>query len=590
MTAFLRILSYLHQYRFRLIVACLCAAGVAGLSGLYAWLVQPVLDEIFIAKDQLLLLVLPLVILGAATLKGLFSYGQAYLMSYVGYRVVAEVRQQLFGHFLRMSLPFHRKHSSGRLVARVINDVNEMANAIPNVIRDLFQQGLTLVVLTGVAFYQNWRLATALLVVMPISIYAIVKIGRRLRKLAVRGQESMGDMASTLKEAFAGIRLVKAYGGEQVEQQRFAKANAAYVRAFTKSGQLSALTSPLLEVIGIGGIAFIIWYGGFSVIDGQMKPGEFFSFLAAMFLAYAPLKKLASANVLVQRAIAAANRVFEMLDMEHEFVHDSGRATLPDISRALEFQNVSFRYEGSDDPAIEQIDLTVEFGEVLALVGKSGSGKSTLMSLVPRFYDPSEGRILIDGIDLKEVTLTSLRAQIAIVSQETVLFDESVRANIAYGRPDASEEEIVQAARAGYAWEFIEELPDGLDTLIGENGVTLSGGQRQRLAIARAILRNPPLLILDEATSALDTESERKVQAALAELMKNRTTLVIAHRLSTVQHADRIVVLDEGRIVEAGIHHELLRRNGVYTRLHQTQFHDVPVASTLPQPVKGHDC
>ncbi len=582
MTAFLRILSYLHQYRFRLIVACLCAAGVAGMSGLYAWLVQPVLDEIFIAKDQLLLLVLPLVILGAATLKGLFSYGQAYLMSYVGYRVVAEVRQQLFGHFLRMSLPFHRKHSSGRLVARVINDVNEMANAIPNVIRDLFQQGLTLVVLTGVAFYQNWRLATALLVVMPISIYAIVKIGRRLRKLAVRGQESMGDMASTLKEAFAGIRLVKAYGGEQVEQQRFAKANAAYVRAFTNSGQLSALTSPLLEVIGIGGIAFIIWYGGFSVIDGQMKPGEFFSFLAAMFLAYAPLKKLASANVLVQRAIAAANRVFEMLDMEHEFVHDSGRATLPDISRALEFQNVSFRYEGSDDPAIEQIDLTVEFGEVLALVGKSGSGKSTLMSLVPRFYDPSEGRILIDGMDLKEVTLTSLRAQIAIVSQETVLFDESVRANIAYGRPDASEEEIVQAARAGYAWEFIEELPDGLDTLIGENGVTLSGGQRQRLAIARAILRNPPLLILDEATSALDTESERKVQAALAELMKNRTTLVIAHRLSTVQHADRIVVLDEGRIVEAGIHHELLRRNGVYTCLHQTQFHDVPVASTLP--------
>ena len=552
------------------------------MSGLYAWLVQPVLDEIFIAKDQLLLLVLPLVILGAATLKGLFSYGQAYLMSYVGYRVVAEVRQQLFGHFLRMSLPFHRKHSSGRLVARVINDVNEMANAIPNVIRDLFQQGLTLLVLTGVAFYQNWRLATALLVVMPISIYAIVKIGRRLRKLAVRGQESMGDMASTLKEAFAGIRLVKAYGGEQVEQQRFAKGNAAYVRAFTKSGQLSALTSPLLEVIGIGGIAFIIWYGGFSVIDGQMKPGEFFSFLAAMFLAYAPLKKLASANVLVQRAIAAANRVFEMLDTEHEFVHDRGRATLPAISRSLEFQNVSFRYEGSDDPAIEQIDLTVEFGEVIALVGKSGSGKSTLMSLVPRFYDPSEGRILIDGMDLKEVTLTSLRTQIAIVSQETVLFDESVRANIAYGRPDASEEEIVQAARAGYAWEFIEELPDGLDTLIGENGVTLSGGQRQRLAIARAILRNPPLLILDEATSALDTESERKVQAALAELMKNRTTLVIAHRLSTVQHADRIVVLDEGRVVEAGIHHELLRRNGVYTRLHQTQFHDVPAASTLP--------
>ncbi|MYC28121.1 MAG: lipid A export permease/ATP-binding protein MsbA [Nitrospira sp. SB0662_bin_26] len=582
MTVYFRILSYLHEYRFRLIVACLCAAGVAGMSGLYAWLVQPVLDEIFIAKDQLLLTVLPLVILGAAALKGLFAYGQAYLMSYVGNRVVAEVRQQLFGHFLRMSLPFHQKHSSGRLVARVINDVNEMANAVPNVIRDLIQQGLTLLVLTGVAFYQNWKLATALLVVMPVSTYAIVKIGKRLRKLAARGQESMGDMASSLKEGFAGIRIVKAYGGEHVEQQRFAKGNTAYLRAVMKSAQLAALTSPLLEVIGIGGIAFIVWYGGFSVIDGQMKPGEFFSFLAAMFMAYAPLKKLASANVFIQRAIAAANRVFEMLDTEHEFVHDRGRATLPAISRSLEFQNVSFRYEGSDDPAIAHIDLTVEFGEVIALVGKSGSGKSTLMSLVPRFYDPSEGRILIDGLDLKEVTLASLRAQIAIVSQDTVLFDESVRANIAYGRPNASEEEIIQAARAGYAWEFIEELPNGLDTLIGENGVTLSGGQRQRLAIARAILRNPPLLILDEATSALDTESERKVQAALAELMKNRTTLVIAHRLSTVQHADRIVVLDEGRVVEAGIHHELLRRNGVYTRLHQTQFHDVPAASTLP--------
>ncbi len=581
MTVYLRILSYLHEYRFRLIVACLCAAGVAGMSGLYAWLVQPVLDEIFIAKDQLLLAVLPLVILGAATLKGLFAYGQAYLMSYVGNRVVAEVRQQLFGHFLRMSLPFHRKHSSGRLVARVLNDVNEMANAIPNVIRDLIQQGLTILVLTGVAFYQNWKLATALLVVMPVSTYAIVKIGKRLRKLAARGQESMGDMASSLKEAFAGIQIVKAYGGEQAEQQRFAKGNTAYLRAIMKSAQLAALMSPLLEMIGIGGIAFIVWYGGFSVIEGQMKPGEFFSFLAAMFMAYAPLKKLASANMFIQRAMAAASRVFEMLDREHEFVRDGGRATLPAISRSLEFQNVSFHYEGSDAPAIEHVDLTVKFGEVIALVGKSGSGKSTLMSLVPRFYDPTGGRILIDGLDLKEVALTSLRAQIAIVSQETVLFDESVRANIAYGRPDASEEEIIQAARAGYTWEIIEELPNGLDTLIGENGVTLSGGQRQRLAIARAILRNPPLLILDEATSALDTESERQVQAALAELMKNRTTLVIAHRLSTVQHADRIIVLDEGRIVEEGLHHELLRRNGIYARLYQTQFHDVPAMHTV---------
>lgn len=581
MTAFLRILSYLHEYRVRLIAACVCAAGVAVMSGLYAWLVQPVLDEIFIAKDQLLLLVLPLVILGAAALKGFFAYGQAYLMSYVGNRVVTEIRQQLFGQFLRLSLAFHHKHSGGRLVARVINDVNEMANAIPHVIRNLVQQGLTFLALTGVAFYQNWKLATVLILVTPVSTYAIVKIGRRLRKLAARGQESMGDMASALKEAFAGIRIVKAYGGEHLEQERFARGNTAYLRAVMKSAQLAALSSPLLEVIGIGGIAFIIWYGGSSVIDGEMKPGEFFSFLAAMFMAFDPVKKLAGANVVIQRAIAAANRVFEMLDQEHEFVHDRGRAELPAISRSLEFQKVSFYYEGSDEPAIEHVHLTVAFGEVVALVGKSGSGKSTLMSLVPRFQDPSEGRILIDGRDIRDVTLTSLRAQIAIVSQETVLFDETVRANIAYGRQEASEEEIIRAARAAHAWEFIEELPKGLDTLIGENGINLSGGQRQRLAIARAMLRNPPLLILDEATSALDIESERNVQAALAELMKNRTTLVIAHRLSTVQHADRIVVLDEGRIVEEGVHHELLHRNGVYTRLYQTQFHDILGAPVL---------
>ena len=325
-TVFFRILSYLREYRVRLVAACLCAAGMAGMSGLYAWLVQPVLDGIFIEKNQTLLMVLPLVILGAATLKGAFAYGQAYLMSYVGHRIVAEIRQQLFGQFLRLPLAFHHRHSSGRLVARVINDVNEMANAIPNVIKDLFQQGLTFLALGSVAFYQNWKLATALILVMPVSAYAIVKIGKRLRKLATRGQESMGDMASALKEAFAGIRIVKAYGGEHIEQQRFAKGNTSYLRAYVKSAQLTALTSPLLEVIGIGGIAVIIWYGGSLVIDDQMKPGEFFSFLAAMLMAYAPVRRLAGTNTAIQRALAAANRVFEMMDKEHEFVHDHGHA------------------------------------------------------------------------------------------------------------------------------------------------------------------------------------------------------------------------------------------------------------------------
>ncbi len=579
MTIFLRIVSCFREHKFRVAVACVCSAGVAGLSGLYAWLVQPVLDGIFIEKNQTLLTVLPFVILTVAALKGFFAYGQAYLMSYVGYRTVAKIREQLFGQFLRQSLAFHHDHTSGRLVARIINDVNEMASAIPSVLKNLFQQSLTLVAMVGVAFYQNWRLATMLIFVMPFSAYAIVKIGLRLRKLATRGQESMGDMASTLKEAFTGIRIVKAYGGESIEQERFARSNTAFMRAHIKSAQLMAFASPLLEVIGVGGIVIIIWYGGQLVIDDQIKPGEFFSFLAAMFLAFSPVRKIVGANASIQQALSAANRIFHMMDTEHEFVHDGGRTALPHRWRTLEFQNVSFCYANDDRPALNHVNLTVNFGEVIALVGKSGSGKSTLASLVPRFYDPSEGQLLIDGWDIRNATLSSLRAQIAIVSQETVLFEETVRGNIAYGRPDASEEEIIQAASAGHAWEFIETLPDQLDTLIGENGVKLSGGQRQRLAIARAILRNPPLLILDEATSALDTESERLIQTALAELVKNRTTFVIAHRLSTVQHADRIVVMDAGRIVEVGVHHELLRRNGFYRRLCETQWHDVPVAS-----------
>ena len=581
MTIFFRIVFCFREYKFRVAVACLCSVGVAGLSGLYAWLVQPVLDGIFIEKNQMLLVVLPFVILGVATLKGFFAYGQAYLMSYVGHRTVATIRERLFGQFLRQSLTFHHRYTSGRLVARIVNDVNEMASAIPSVLKDVLQQSLTFLAMVSVAFYQNWRLAMIFIVVMPFSAYAIIKIGPRLRQFAASGQESMGDMASTLKESFAGIRIVKAYGGEHIEQERFGGSNSSFLRARIKSAQLTAFASPLLEVIGVGGIALIVWYGGLLVIDGQIKPGEFFSFLAATFMAYAPVKKIVGANAVIQQALSAASRVFHMMDTEHEFVHDGGRRALPGIWRSFEFRNVSFRYDDAENPAIDHVNLTANFGEVIALVGKSGSGKSTLVSLIPRFYDPSDGQLLIDGRDIRDVTFASLRAQIALVSQETMLFDETVRGNIAYGRPEASEEDIIRAAWAGHAWEFIETLPNRLDTPIGENGVKLSGGQRQRLAIARAILRNPRLLILDEATSALDTESERHIQVALAELMKNRTTFVIAHRLSTVQRADRIVVLDAGRIVETGVHHELLRRNGMYKRLHDTQWHDAPAESAV---------
>lgn len=580
MKTFWRIVFYLRDYRLRLVGAFLCSAGVAGLSAVYAWLVQPVLDGIFIERNRDLLIILPLGVLGVAFLKALFAYGQSYLMSYVGHWLVSDVRQQLFVHIVRLPIRFHDANTSGRLMARVISDVNEMANAIPSVLKDIFQQGLTFVAMLAVVFYQNWKLATIVLVVLPLSWLVLVHVGRRIRKLSRRGQESIGRMASVLKEAFSGIKIVKAYGQEEKEAQRFSLTNQSFRSAKIKSSQTSAMSSPLLEVIGVCGVAFIIWYGGGLVIAGEMKPGEFFSFLAAMFMAYAPVRKLSGANESVQRALAGAQRVFHVLDLDSELAKDEGKKTLPPISKRLEFSGVKFFYEGSEEPALHQINLTVNVGEVVAFVGASGSGKTTLVSLVPRFYRPTEGAVKIDGEDIRLVDRSSLRRQIGIVSQETVLFDDTIRNNIAYGRPDASEDAIVEAAHAAFAWEFIERLPQGLDTLVGENGLRLSGGQRQRLAIARAILRDPPILILDEATSSLDSESEKLVQKALANLVKERTTLIIAHRLSTVQHADRIVVMNRGRIEEIGTHAELLRQGGLYTRLYQTQFQ-----MTQPEPL-----
>ncbi len=567
-----RIVAYLKPYRLRLLLAFLCSGGVAALQGVTAWLVGPVLQEIFIDRNPNLVVLLPLILLGVTIVKALFSYGQSYLMGYVGQWLIADVRQQLFIHIIRLPIRFHDANSSGRLMARVVSDVNEMANAIPSVLKDMFQQGLTFIVLISVAFYRNWELASVVLVLMPLSSYVLIRVGKRIRSLSRRGQETIGSMASVLKEAFTGIKIVKAYGQEEKEGQRFSEMNKLYRRVQVKSSQASAISSPMLEIIGSCGVAFIIWYGGRLVILGDMTSGDFFSFLAALFMAYAPIRKISGANSSIQRALAGGKRVFSVLDLDSELSKDEGKELLPPISRQLTFSDVSFTYEGAKEPSLDKVNLTVQTGEVVALVGASGSGKTTLVSLVPRFYRPTEGNVSIDGIDIRLADRASLRRQIGIVSQETVLFDDVIRNNIAYGRPDAKEDQIIEAAKAAYAWEFIERLPKGLDTFVGENGLKLSGGQRQRLAIARAILRDPPILILDEATSALDSESEKLVQQALANLMKGRTTLVIAHRLSTVQHADRLVVMQRGRIEEIGTHAELLQKGGLYTRLYQTQF------------------
>jgi subfamily B ATP-binding cassette protein MsbA len=572
---FKRLVRYVSPYRFRFAGAIACSGLVALLTAVYAWLARPVLDGIFIEKNQSLWLLLPVALLGVAVLKAVFSYGAGYLMAYVTNRIVADIRQELFQHLIRLPVGFHDANTSGRLVSRVVNDVGLMASAASNVLKDIFQNALTFLAMVGVIIYQNWKLAGLSAVVIPLSAVTVVRIGKRLRRLATSGQEQMGDLSSMLQETLAGIRMVKAFGREEAEAGRFKDYNKAFLATTLKSNQVWSIGSSHMEIIGVIGVAAIIWYGGYLVIHDAMTPGALFSFMAAMLMAYTPIRKLSGANNIIQQALAAAERVYDVMDLETEQSRDHGTVALAGIRQGVEFQGVSLRYDDQTVPALSDVDLSIRAGEVVALVGSSGSGKTTLVSLLPRFYEPTAGRILLDGAPLSSYRLQSLRSHIGIVSQEIVLFDDTVSHNIAFGKRGAIQVAIEQAAKSAYAHDFILRLPQGYDTVIGERGVKLSGGERQRLAIARAILRDPPLLILDEATSALDTESERIVQLALANLMKNRTTLVIAHRLSTVQNADRIVVLDRGTVAESGSHEELLRRGGLYRRLHAMQFQDV---------------
>jgi subfamily B ATP-binding cassette protein MsbA len=551
------------------------------MEGAIAWLVKPVMDEIFIRRDLGMLTLIPPLLLGAYIGKGLAQYGQSYLMAATGARVVATLRRELYLHLQEMPLAFFARRHSGDLMSRLISDVNRLARLCSSTLVMAVRHVATIVALVAVMLAREWLLALLAIVVFPFVGVAIRAIGRRLYRINRRSQEKLAELNVLLHEGFGGTKIVKAFGREGHEADRFERVNRRLLELSLKDIRTDELTEPLMEVLGALGVTAVLWYGGHQVITGAMTPGTFFSFTAAVVLLYGPVRRIARILNAIQQSTAAVERVFEILDTRPDVEDRPGALALPAFRDVIRFERVSFRHAGAGDVTLQDVSLTIPRGEVVAFVGMSGAGKSTLLDLLPRFHDVTEGRITIDGHDLRDVTQASLRRLIGIVTQETFLFNDTIAYNIAYGRPDATPAAVTQAARQAHAEEFILACPRGYDTVVGERGVRLSGGQRQRLAIARAFLKDPPVLILDEATSDLDAESEFMVQQALADLMRGRTVLVIAHRLATVRHADRIVVIHEGRIVEVGAHDELLRRDGVYRRLHALQM-DYRGASTPP--------
>ncbi len=561
----------IRPYLGRLVAAGAMMFLVAGATAANAWIMQPVLDDVFLKHDKRMLILVPVAILVIAAVKGFATYGQAVLMNFVGQRIVANIQVRMYAHLIRADLAFFHGASTGTLISRFTHDLQLLRAGVANALTGMVKDSLTLIFLIGVMFYQDWFLALFTFFIYPAAVLPIVRIGRRMRKISTGMQQAVGGMTALLDETFQGVRHVKAYGMESYETGRAADIAENIFRLAFKSTRVRSIVQPVMELLGSFGIAFVVFYGGSQVITGATTSGAFFSFIAALLMAYQPMKSIANLNATLQEGLAAAARVFALLDLEPAIGDRPSAKPLKVTGAAIFFEDVHFAY-GRESPALHGITLAVPAGRTAALVGPSGSGKSTILNLIPRFYDVDRGRIAIDGQDIRDVTMASLRSGIALVSQEVGLFDDTVRANILYGRPDAAEDEVVAAAKMAAADEFIRELPKGYDTVIGEQGVKLSGGQRQRIEIARAMLRNAPILLLDEATSALDTESERQIQTALRVLKKGRTTLVIAHRLSTIQDADIIYVIDRGRVVEQGSHAELMARNGTYARLYALQF------------------
>ena len=574
MKIYRRMLAYVRPSLPRLFLAMLFMMLMSAFHGAVAFLVKPALDDIFINKDATRLAIIPVLVLAVYLLKGVFEFAQSYLMNGAGQRVIRDIRDHLYRHMQSLSLAFYMRHPTGVLMSRVTNDVGLMQGAVTNAVTGLIKDTFSAVFLVGVVFYRDWKLALVALVAFPLAFWPIARFGRKLRKTSIRTQEVIGGLSSHLQETISGAKLVKAFGAEEFEVDRFATRNADLYRLSMKVVKVQALTSPLSEMFAGIGAAAVIFYGGYSVVNGQSTPGNFFSFMTALFMLYEPIKRLSQMNNLIQQGIAAATRVFEVLDTLPDVREKRDAVELADVRREIAFEQVDFCYSEGGLPILREINFRTEVGRTVAIVGSTGAGKTTLVDLLPRFYDPAHGAVRIDGIDLRDMTLSSLRSKIGIVGQHTILFNDTIRNNIAYGTPGASQEKIEEAARRANAHPFISRFQEGYDTVVGEQGFKLSGGERQRVAIARALLKDAPILILDEATSALDSESEGVVQEALEMLMRGRTTFVIAHRLSTVRNADVILVIEDGRILEQGNHQELLSRESRYRSFYLKQFEE----------------